>query len=59
MFVFLSSRLRRWLVFVLVLPLIGRLVETVGVRVAPARPRAGRALTTTGQTLRRGRRRRP
>ena len=58
MFAFFYGRLRRWLVYVLVLPLIGRLVETVGVRVAPARPRAGRALTTTGQTLRRGRGRR-
>jgi len=56
---FLSSRFRRWLLLVLVLPLVGRVLEAVGLRVAPDRPRAGRALTSTGQRLQRGRRRRP
>jgi hypothetical protein len=57
MFALLSGRLRRWLLLVLVLPLAGRLLEAVGLRIAPRRPRAGRALTGTGQRLRRGRRR--
>ena len=42
---FLSARLRRWLLLALVLPVAGRLPETVGVRVGARSPRAGQALT--------------
>ncbi|MCW2726843.1 MAG: hypothetical protein JWN35_3764 [Frankiales bacterium] len=56
MFAFLSGRFRRWLLLVLVVPLVGRLLEAIGVRIAPRRPGAGRTLTRTGRRLRRGRR---
>lgn len=45
---FLSRRLRTWLLFALVLPLGGRLLEAVGVRVAVRSPRTGQALTRAG-----------
>ena len=45
---FLSARLRRWLLFALVLPLGGRLLEGVGVRVGARNPRAGEALRRAG-----------
>ena len=60
---FLSARLRTWLLFALVLPLVGRLLEVVGVRVAGRSPRVGNALTSAGSLARtpkqrrRGRRR--
>ena len=57
MMFFLSTRLRRWLFAVLVLPLAGRLLEKLGVRLTPRRPRVGTALTGVGQTLRPKRRR--
>ena len=50
-----STRLRRWLFAVLVVPLVGRLLESAGGRMSPSRPRAGQALTGAGRTLRRGR----
>ena len=57
MFALLSTRLRTWLFLVHVLPLFGRVLEAVGVRVGQSRPRAGGALTNAGQRMRnRGRR---
>jgi hypothetical protein len=56
MMLLLSARLRRWLFVVLVLPLIGRVIEGVGQRVEPNRPRAGRAIRGAGSVLRSGRR---
>ena len=58
MFLFLSSRLRRYLLVVLVMPLLGRVLHGAGSRVAPRNPRAGRVLTGAGSTLQAGRRRR-
>jgi hypothetical protein len=52
MFALLSTRLRTWLFLVLVLPLLGRVLEAVGVRVGQTRPRAGDALTDAGQRMR-------
>ena len=48
---FLSARLRSWLLFALVLPLVGRVLTAVGVRVGSRRPGVGRALTGTGDRL--------
>jgi hypothetical protein len=47
----LSMRLRRWLFAVLVLPLVGRVLTRVGLRVEATRPRAGRTLTGVGEIL--------
>ena len=57
---FLSSRIRTWLLFALVLPVVGRILTAVGVRVGDRRPGVGRALTGTGDRLTdlRGRKRR-
>ena len=58
---FLSTRLRTWLLFAIVLPIAGRLLEALGVRVGSRNPRAGDALTKAGGYARRpsqGRRRR-
>ena len=44
MFAFLSARFRRYLVVTIVLPVVGRLLEAVGVRVGRRNPQAGRAL---------------
>ena len=49
---FLSARLRRWVLLVVVLPLVGRVLESVGVRVGSRSPRAGRLLSSTGGHLR-------
>ena len=57
----LSTRLRTWLLFAVVLPIAGRLLEALGVRVGQRNPRAGDALTKAGGYARRpmtGRRRR-
>lgn len=59
-FAFLSSRVRQWLLLALVLPLAGRLLDALGVRLAGRAPRVGRALSTAGRAARRpgrGRRR--
>ena len=48
---FLSSRIRTWLLFALVLPVVGKVLTALGVRVGEKRPRAGRALTTTGERM--------
>ncbi|MGI8535377.1 MAG: hypothetical protein ACR2K2_02580 [Mycobacteriales bacterium] len=50
---FLSSRVRTWVLFVVLLPLFGRLLEKLGVRVGARNPRAGNALTTAGGYARR------
>lgn len=59
MFALLSGRFRRWLFLVLVMPLLGRVLEAVGVRVGATKPRAGETMTGLGQRMQnRGRRRR-
>lgn len=59
MWFLLSRRLRSWLLLAVAVPLGGRLLEAIGVRVHDRNPRVGSALTSTGSTLRnRGRRRR-
>lgn len=50
---FLSSRIRTWVVFAVLLPVVGRLLETVGLRVGARNPAAGRALTKAGGLARR------
>ena len=58
-FALLSRRIRSWLLLALVLPLFGRVLEALGMRVGGTRPRAGSAMTGVGQRLQnRGRRRR-
>ena len=52
MWLLLSTRLRTWLFVALVLPLFGRVLEAVGLRVGQSRPRAGGALTNAGQRMR-------
>lgn len=58
MWLFLSARLRSWVLFALVLPLVGKLLQAVGVRVAPRNARAGRLLDQAGGLAQGGRRRR-
>jgi hypothetical protein len=48
MWVFLSGRLRRWVLVALVLPVLGRVLLALGVRVEQRNPRTGRALTKAG-----------
>ena len=48
---FLSSRVRTWVLFALVLPIVGKVLSAVGVRVGEKRPKAGKALTSTGDRL--------
>ena len=55
---FLSSRLRTWVLLTVLLPLVGRLLEAVGVRVGRRNARAGDVLTTAGGYARRPTRRR-
>ncbi len=50
---FLSSRVRTWVVFAVLLPVAGRLLEAVGLRVGARSPSAGRALTKAGGLARR------
>ena len=47
-FAFLSARLRRWVLMAFVLPLVGRLLQSVGPKVATRNPQVGNALTTAG-----------
>lgn len=51
-FAFLSARLRQWIVLAVVVPLVGRLLQLVGVRLGDRSPRVSRALTSTGGKLR-------
>jgi len=48
MWLFLSRRLRTWLLLTVALPLIGSLLETVGVRVRGRNKRAGDLLRQAG-----------
>ncbi|MCW2616714.1 MAG: hypothetical protein JWN08_3708 [Frankiales bacterium] len=50
---FLSSRVRTWVLFAVLLPVVGRVLEAVGLRVGAKNPRAGRALTSAGGYARR------
>lgn len=50
---FLSSRVRTWVLFAVLLPLVGRVLEATGLRVATRNPAAGRALTKAGGYARR------
>ncbi len=50
---FLSRRFRNYLLFALVLPVAGRLLEGVGMRVGRRSPRAGQVLGTAGGYARR------
>ncbi|MCW2606263.1 MAG: hypothetical protein JWO60_956 [Frankiales bacterium] len=47
---FLSARLRRWVLLVLVVPLVGRVLEGLGVRLGERR--SGRVLRSAGGHLR-------
>ena len=48
---FLSSRIRTWLLFAVLLPVVGRVLQALGVRVADRNPRAARAMTVTGERM--------
>lgn len=50
---FLSSRVRTWVLFAVLLPVVGRVLETVGLRIGDRNPSAGRALTRAGGLARR------
>ena len=50
---FLSSRVRTWVLFAVLLPMVGRVLEAVGLRVGAKNPSAGRALTKAGGYARR------
>ena len=50
---FLSSRVRTWVLFAVLLPLFGRVLEAVGLRVGAKNASAGRALTRAGGYARR------
>ena len=56
---FLSTRLRTWLLFAVLLPIGGRLLEAIGLRIGRRNPGVGDALTKAGGFARRptGRRR--
>ncbi len=47
-FAFLSARLRRWVLMAFVLPLAGRVLQSVGPRIATRSPQIGNALTQAG-----------
>jgi hypothetical protein len=44
----LSRRFRAWLLFTLLLPVVGRCFQFFGARVSERSPRVGKALTTAG-----------
>ncbi len=50
---FLSTRLRTWLLLAVALPVAGRLLRAIGVRLEGRSPRAGKALTSAGEFARR------
>ena len=50
---FLSSRVRTWVLLAVLLPLVGRVLETLGLRIGARNPSAGRVLTTAGGYARR------
>lgn len=47
-FAFLSARVRQWLLFAFVLPIVGRFLSAVGLRVGRRNPRLGEALRSAG-----------
>ena len=47
-FAFLSRRLRTWVLFAVLLPFAGRVLQAVGLRVGGRNPRVGGALTRAG-----------
>ena len=49
----LSSRVRTWVLFAVLLPLVGRALEALGLRVGAKNPRAGGYLTSAGGYARR------
>jgi len=55
---FLSTRLRTWLLFAVLLPFGGRLLEAIGLRVGRRNPGVGNALAKAGGFARRPTRRR-
>jgi len=50
---FLSSRIRTWVLFAVLLPIAGRVLQALGLRVGARNARAGSALTTAGGWARR------
>lgn len=50
---FLSSRVRTWVLFAVLLPLVGRVLEAAGPRVGARNASAGRAVTKAGELARR------
>lgn len=54
----LSARLRSWVIFALVLPVAGRVLDALGVRVARRNPRAGQAMRQAASYTQRPSRRR-
>ncbi len=52
-FALLSRRIRQYVVFALVIPLVGRVLEVLGVRVGARNPRAGQLLSQAGGYARR------
>ena len=50
---FLSSRVRTWVLFAVLVPLVGRGLETAGLRVGKKNPAVGGYLTTAGGYARR------
>lgn len=50
---FLSSRVRTWVLFAVLLPLAGRVLEALGLRVGQKNPRVGGYLTSAGGYARR------
>jgi len=56
MWLFLSRRLRSWVLVALVLPVVGKALRGLGVRLEQRNPRAGRAVGKAGEIAsRRGR----
>jgi hypothetical protein len=51
-FAFFSRRLRTWLLFSLLVPVLGRLLQATGDRVSPRSPRVGSALAKAGDVAR-------
>ena len=50
---FLSSRVRTWVLLAVLLPLVGRVLETLGLRVGAKNPAVGGYLTKAGGYARR------
>lgn len=48
----LSRRLRSWLLLTVLLPVVGRVLQALGVRVSTGHPRIGRTLESVGGVAR-------